>query len=385
MPVGIINERHEPPVYYGVERPFVDTVIIPTTWFEVGAGVHGEVGRGWRYRAVRHGAAERRRVQRRRGHPRGPAEGQRGQHRPRRAHRPRSSTSASAASPPASASGPASRASSSGRASTCRCSWSKPTPATPAIGSSCAAQFAQRRHRQRRRAERRVARTTGVDPNIAADAARRLRRGRLSRRLRRRAAATSASSRATRTSTRSSGCRPATCRCPQFDRDAWVVGATYWPDPDIAIKVDYVVQRNQSTVVAAPNVVQRRPRMVVLMRRTGLALVLAVASLAVGVLRPARRSPNATPQSSDGRGHRRALRVHAVARSRRRSGRRCEIRLHERRHRRTASASSGRGRTSRSRSAAAARPPSTFTPSRPARYIFECSQLCGAGHASCAA
>ena len=51
MPIGIINERHEPPVYYGVERPFVDTVIIPTTWFEVGAGVHGELGQGWRYRA----------------------------------------------------------------------------------------------------------------------------------------------------------------------------------------------------------------------------------------------------------------------------------------------------------------------------------------------
>jgi hypothetical protein len=51
VPVGIINERHEPPVYYGVERPLVDTVIIPTTWFEAGAGVHGEVGRGWRYRA----------------------------------------------------------------------------------------------------------------------------------------------------------------------------------------------------------------------------------------------------------------------------------------------------------------------------------------------
>jgi hypothetical protein len=50
MPVGIINERHEPPVFYGVERPFVDTVIIPTTWFEVGTGIHGEVGRGWRYR-----------------------------------------------------------------------------------------------------------------------------------------------------------------------------------------------------------------------------------------------------------------------------------------------------------------------------------------------
>ena len=39
------------PIYYGVERPFVDTVIIPTTWFETGVGVHGEVGRGWRYRA----------------------------------------------------------------------------------------------------------------------------------------------------------------------------------------------------------------------------------------------------------------------------------------------------------------------------------------------
>ena len=51
VPVGIINERHEPPVYYGVERPFVDTFIIPSTWFEVGAGVHGELGRGWRYRA----------------------------------------------------------------------------------------------------------------------------------------------------------------------------------------------------------------------------------------------------------------------------------------------------------------------------------------------
>ncbi len=51
MPVGIINERHEPPVYNGVERPLVDTVIIPTTWFETGAGVHGEFGRGWRYRA----------------------------------------------------------------------------------------------------------------------------------------------------------------------------------------------------------------------------------------------------------------------------------------------------------------------------------------------
>src|SRR5262245_1654268 len=31
VPVGIINERHEPPVFHGVERPFVDTLIVPTT------------------------------------------------------------------------------------------------------------------------------------------------------------------------------------------------------------------------------------------------------------------------------------------------------------------------------------------------------------------
>jgi hypothetical protein len=50
VPMGIINERHEPPVFHGVERPLVDTVVIPSTWFDVGAGIHGEVGRGWRYR-----------------------------------------------------------------------------------------------------------------------------------------------------------------------------------------------------------------------------------------------------------------------------------------------------------------------------------------------
>ena len=50
-PIDIINERHEPPVYNGVERPFVDTFIIPTTWFDTGAGIYGEFGRGFRYRA----------------------------------------------------------------------------------------------------------------------------------------------------------------------------------------------------------------------------------------------------------------------------------------------------------------------------------------------
>jgi hypothetical protein len=51
MPVGILNERHEPPTFHGVERTFVDTFIIPTTWRDVGAGVFGELGRGFSYKA----------------------------------------------------------------------------------------------------------------------------------------------------------------------------------------------------------------------------------------------------------------------------------------------------------------------------------------------
>lgn len=50
-PVGIVNERHEPPSFNGVERPFVETTIIPTTWRELGLGFTGDLGRGFRYRA----------------------------------------------------------------------------------------------------------------------------------------------------------------------------------------------------------------------------------------------------------------------------------------------------------------------------------------------
>lgn len=49
-PIGIVNERHEPPSFNGVERPFVETLIIPTTWREMGMGLTGDLGRGFRYR-----------------------------------------------------------------------------------------------------------------------------------------------------------------------------------------------------------------------------------------------------------------------------------------------------------------------------------------------
>ena len=41
IPMGIINEYHEPTTFNGVSRPMLDNVIIPTTWREIGAGFSG--------------------------------------------------------------------------------------------------------------------------------------------------------------------------------------------------------------------------------------------------------------------------------------------------------------------------------------------------------
>ena len=41
VPMGIINEYHEPTTFNGVERPSIDGSIIPTTWREIGIGVSG--------------------------------------------------------------------------------------------------------------------------------------------------------------------------------------------------------------------------------------------------------------------------------------------------------------------------------------------------------
>lgn len=43
IPVGFINEGHEPIVFHGSLRPDVDRFIIPTTWRENGVGVFGEI------------------------------------------------------------------------------------------------------------------------------------------------------------------------------------------------------------------------------------------------------------------------------------------------------------------------------------------------------
>ena len=46
LPVGFLNRRHEPTAYYGVERNFVETAIIPTTWREGGASLRGDTESG---------------------------------------------------------------------------------------------------------------------------------------------------------------------------------------------------------------------------------------------------------------------------------------------------------------------------------------------------
>ena len=52
VPMGIINEFHEPTIFNGVERPSLDKYIIPTTWREIGIGLSGRLnGISARYQA----------------------------------------------------------------------------------------------------------------------------------------------------------------------------------------------------------------------------------------------------------------------------------------------------------------------------------------------
>lgn len=41
IPMGLTNEFHEPTTFNGVERPSIANILIPTTWREMGVGVHG--------------------------------------------------------------------------------------------------------------------------------------------------------------------------------------------------------------------------------------------------------------------------------------------------------------------------------------------------------
>lgn len=250
MPVGIINERHEPPIYYGVERPLVDTFLVPSTWFEVGAGVHGEVGRGWRYRAFvtspldasQFNAEEGLRGGRQKG-----AETNIG--------RPAVSGRLEYVGQPGLTLGASLWSGQSGFQF-------RPRFDVPVTLGEADVRYARDRIELRGQFVQTTignagvlndaaARTTGVSPNVAR--AMRGFYGEAGYRV------VSGSSRGdvgafVRYENVDTQFRMPDGYVPlkQFDRDAWVVGATYWPDADIAIKVDFVAMRNQSTVIRAP-------------------------------------------------------------------------------------------------------------------------------------
>ena len=250
MPIGIVNERHEPPTFYGVERPLVDTVIIPSTWFEAGVGVHGEVGRGWRYRAyvtaplnaAEFSAEEGIREGRQKG---GQANIGRAAATGRLEYVGRRGLTV----------GVSGWAGKSGFAF-------RPRFDVPVRLVEADVRYARNRFEGRAQVAQvgitnaadlndAMFRATGVSPNVA----RTLRGGYLEASYR---VISSARIGDVGTFVRyenidtqfrmPAGALP----LEQFDRDAWVVGATYWPEPDIAIKADYVHQRNRSAIVRAP-------------------------------------------------------------------------------------------------------------------------------------
>jgi hypothetical protein len=251
MPVGLINERHEPPVFYGVERPFVDTVIIPTTWFEAGVGVHGELGRGWRYRAylasplnaVEFTAGEGLREGRQQG-----AEANTG--------RLATTGRVEYVGLRGLTAGVSAWAGKSGFEF-------RPRFDVPVRLVEADARYS--RDRLELRAEiaqvsidhadqlnDAVARRTGINPNVA----RTLRGAYVEGGYRLVSGATFGDIGAfVRYENFDTQFRMPAGYTPlkEFDRDAVVIGATYWPDPDIAVKVDYAFVRNQSATIAAPN------------------------------------------------------------------------------------------------------------------------------------
>ena len=50
MPMGNLNEFHEPPLFWTAERPEFHSKIIPSTWQQGGAGIFGQLGEGINYR-----------------------------------------------------------------------------------------------------------------------------------------------------------------------------------------------------------------------------------------------------------------------------------------------------------------------------------------------
>jgi len=250
VPVGIINERHEPPVYHGVERPFVDTVIVPSTWFEVGAGVHGELGRGLRYRAYAMAPLDAAGFS--------ADEGLRGGRQKGAEANVRNVATTGRVEYVGL---PGLRAGASfWRGKT---GFSFPRVETRVMLGEVDARYRVSELETRAQyahvwldgmgeLNRTLQRTIGVSPNVA----RQIRGFYLEASYfvlpnpAPREAAVFVRYENFDTQYR----MPAGFQgLPQFDRDAWVVGFSYYPDPDVVLKLDYSVVRNQSEVVDEPN------------------------------------------------------------------------------------------------------------------------------------
>jgi DtxR family Mn-dependent transcriptional regulator len=251
MPIGIINERHEPPTYYGVERPFIDTVIVPSTWFETGAGVHGEIGRGWRYRAYVTAPLNAAEFNAEEGVREGRQKGSEAN-----AGRPAVTGRVEYVGYRGLTLGASGWSGKSGFEFRPRfdvpVSLAEADARYSRRGLELRAQFAQIWIDNADLLNDALALRVGVNPNIGSalrgvslEAGHRF----LSRP---RFGEVGAFVRYENFDTQY---RMPTGYVPllEFDRDAWVVGANYWPDPDIAVKVDYSIVGNQSSVISAPN------------------------------------------------------------------------------------------------------------------------------------
>ncbi|MBQ02377.1 MAG: hypothetical protein CL477_17040 [Acidobacteria bacterium] len=250
VPVGIINERHEPPVYHGVERPFVDSVIVPSTWFEAGAGVHGEVGRGLRYRAYVMAPLDATGFS--------ADEGLRGGRQKGAQANVRNAATTGRieyVGVPGLWTGASFWRGKTGfrfpRVET-QVTMAEVDARYRAGELEARAQYAHSWLDGMGELSRTLQRTIGVSPNIA----RQIRGFYLEASYfvlpnpAPREAAVFVRYENFDTQFRMPGGFEA---LPQFDRDAWMVGFSYYPDPDVVLKLDYSIVGNQSDVVEAPN------------------------------------------------------------------------------------------------------------------------------------
>jgi hypothetical protein len=247
-PVGIVNERHEPPSFNGVERPFVETAIIPTTWRELGFGVTGDLGRGFRYRAYLASALDASRFEAESGVAEGRSKG----------------LDASLRNP-----AKVGRLEFAGirRLTVGGSLYSGHTGFnTPGVNPRVTIAEFDGRYSVRRldmrglfantwisrtqELNRLLAAQTGVNPNVG----RQLRGYYLEPAFhllpRRVGKDLILFGRYERFNTQHR-MAPGYVPLPQFDRSAWVTGLTYKPTPDVALKFDYVFNRNRSAVIRA--------------------------------------------------------------------------------------------------------------------------------------